>query len=239
MHYFSSLGGPGTDSTKTMTGYGKLVFLHPVGSAAHVVHSSASRARNVNALFFMLWWDLYRFRKKREGTRYARLVFCIRWDLRVTYYISVHPGRETSKHFFHARVGPVQIPQKAHWDTLRQTCVFASIRICRSRSAFRCVQATKHRHTIFKVRWDRYGFHKKRVRTRDAKIVFLHQLGSTGHVVHPMCPRHETSTHYFSCSGGTGTDSTNSALGHVTLNLCCLNPVGYAGHIVHSVASGA
>jgi hypothetical protein len=28
------------------------------------------------------------------------------------------------------------------------------------------------------------------------------------------------SMHYFSCSGGTGTDSTNSALGYVMPNLC-------------------
>jgi hypothetical protein len=29
-------------------------FVHPVGSAGHIVHSGASRARNIDALFFML-----------------------------------------------------------------------------------------------------------------------------------------------------------------------------------------
>jgi hypothetical protein len=38
--------------------------LHPVGSAGHVVHSGASMARNIEALFFMLGWDQYRFHKK-------------------------------------------------------------------------------------------------------------------------------------------------------------------------------
>jgi hypothetical protein len=41
----------------------------------HVVHSGASGARNVNALFFMLGWDWSRFNKKRVGTCYAELVF--------------------------------------------------------------------------------------------------------------------------------------------------------------------
>jgi hypothetical protein len=46
-----------------------------VKSAAHVVHSSGSRARNVIALFFMLGCDRYKFDKKHGGTSYAELVF--------------------------------------------------------------------------------------------------------------------------------------------------------------------
>jgi hypothetical protein len=51
------------------------VFLHLVGSADHVVHSGASRARNVDALFFFLGWERYRFDKKRTGTCYAEILF--------------------------------------------------------------------------------------------------------------------------------------------------------------------
>jgi hypothetical protein len=42
------------DSTKkrAWTHYTEFVFLHPVGSVVHVVHSRAFGARNVNALFF-------------------------------------------------------------------------------------------------------------------------------------------------------------------------------------------
>jgi hypothetical protein len=51
------------------------VFLHPVGSAAHVVHFSASRAKNVDTLFFVLGWDRYEYDKKCAGTCYVKLMF--------------------------------------------------------------------------------------------------------------------------------------------------------------------
>jgi hypothetical protein len=41
----------------------------------HVVHSGSSRARKVDALFFMLGWDRYGFHKKGVGTLCAKLVF--------------------------------------------------------------------------------------------------------------------------------------------------------------------
>jgi hypothetical protein len=51
--------------------------------------------------------------------------------------------------FLHPRVGPVWIAQKAHWDTLSQTCVFVSGGIYGSCSAFWFVQGVKRRCTIF------------------------------------------------------------------------------------------
>jgi hypothetical protein len=39
------------------------------------VHFSASEARNVDTLFFMLRWDQYGFDKKCIGTSYAELLF--------------------------------------------------------------------------------------------------------------------------------------------------------------------
>jgi hypothetical protein len=52
-----------------------LCFLHPVGSAGHVVHSDASGARNVDAQFCMLGWDQDGVHEKHTRTCYAELVF--------------------------------------------------------------------------------------------------------------------------------------------------------------------
>jgi hypothetical protein len=50
------------------------IFLHPVGSAAHVVHSGASGVGNVDTLFFLLRWDQYGFDKMRGETHHPKLV---------------------------------------------------------------------------------------------------------------------------------------------------------------------
>jgi hypothetical protein len=34
------------------------------------------------------------------------------------------------------------------------------------------------------LRWDRYGFNKKSTGSRYTELVFLHPVGSAGHVVH-------------------------------------------------------
>jgi hypothetical protein len=52
-------------------------------------------------------------------------------------------------------------------------------------------------------------------------------------------PGRETSTQYFSYSGGTGTDMAKRAPGNVTPNMFFLHQVGYAGHGVYSSASEA
>jgi hypothetical protein len=73
---------------------------------------------------------------------------------------------------------------------------------------------------FFMLRWNWYGFDKKRTRICYIKLVFLHLVRSTGHVVHCIASGYETSTHYFSYSGGPGTVSIKSEPGHVMLKLC-------------------
>jgi hypothetical protein len=54
----------------------------------------------------------------------------------------------------------------------------------RTRSAFRCVGVRKVAALFFMLTWELYGFHKMSSGTRYAKLVFLHPVGSPGHVVH-------------------------------------------------------
>jgi hypothetical protein len=144
-----------------------------VGPAGHIVHSGASRARNVDTLFFMLGWDQYGFDKKCTGSRYAELSF-------------LYPVGSAS----HA----------VHFGASEERIVGT---------------------LFFKHRWDRYRFDKKCFRTLYAKHLFFcirYDLRLTYCI--PVRPWRKTSMHYFSCSGGTGTDSTKVLLEHVTSNFC-------------------
>jgi hypothetical protein len=93
-----------------MTYYAELVFLLPVGSTSHVVHSGALEARNVNILLFMLEWDWCDFHKKYARTCYVKLVFVCNQCVR---------GAKRHRTMFLARVGSMQFPERARQDTLR------------------------------------------------------------------------------------------------------------------------
>jgi hypothetical protein len=42
---------------------------------------------------------------------------------------------------------------------------------------------------FFMLLWDRYGFDNERARTRYAELLFLHPMGSMGHLVHSGASR--------------------------------------------------
>jgi hypothetical protein len=113
----------------------------------------------------MLDWARRGFHKKLIRTSYAEHVFCFMWDLRVTYCLP----------------GAVSIKSSSGQVTLNMC--FASCGICGSRSVFRCVRGAKHQRTIFMLGWAWCGFDKKLIRTSYAEHVFLHHVGSMGHVV--------------------------------------------------------
>jgi hypothetical protein len=124
-------------------------------------------------------------------------------------------GHKTSTHYFWTSTVSIRRAR----DTLCRTCVFASGGIYGSCCAFPCICGLKHRHIVFMLGWDRYGFHKRSAETYYAELVFLHPLGSMGHVVHSVHLGRETSTQYFSCFGGTGIVSIRRVSGHIMPNL--------------------
>jgi hypothetical protein len=138
----------GFDKNHVTTHYAECVFLHPVESAGHVVHSIVCGARNIDALILMPGWDRYGFHKKRDGTCYAKLVFL---QAMGSAGHVVHSGMYGSMYNFSCSGGTGLDLTKSMRDMLRRTCVFASDRIWGSCSAFQCIWGMKHRHTIFRT----------------------------------------------------------------------------------------
>jgi hypothetical protein len=149
---FFMLGWARHDFHKKCAGshYAELVFLHPVGSAGHVVHSCAIGVRNVIALFFLLRWDRYGFDKKHAGTHYAKLVFSnLMESMGHVVHSDASRARNVDALFFILGWARCGFHKKACQEMLCQTCVFAYGSICGSCSAFRCV---KYQRTIFHAR---------------------------------------------------------------------------------------
>jgi hypothetical protein len=114
---FSSLGGTIMNSTKSTLEHVELMFLHPVRSTCHVMLSGASEARNVDALF--VTHGCARCCKACQDTLCRTCVFA---SGRICGSRSLFWCIRCVKHcrtIFHARVGPVRIPEIAPWDTLR------------------------------------------------------------------------------------------------------------------------
>jgi hypothetical protein len=162
--------------------------LHPVGSVGHVVLSIASEARNVYAIFFMVGWVWDGFLTKRAGTHYPELVLFHPVECASCSAFRFVRSMKHLRTIFHARVGSVRIPQKARWDTLGRTCVLHPVGSTGHVVHFSASGPRNVDKLFVMLRWERYGFYKKRVETHYAKLEFLHPVGSAGHVVHSGPP---------------------------------------------------
>jgi hypothetical protein len=122
---------------------------------------------------------------------------------------------------------------------LRPTYVFASGVICGSCSTFRFVRSVKHGCTIFKLGWDRYGFHNNLTRTRYVELLFLYLVLYAGHVVHFGASEARNVDALFFILGWDRYGFNKKHDGTCYAELVFLHLVGSAGHVVHSYASGA
>jgi hypothetical protein len=89
------------------------------------------------------------------------------------------------------------------------------------------------------LEWARCRFHKKHTGTRNAKLVFLHQVGSTGHVVQPSVSGVQNVIAIFFMLRWDWYGFNKNHATTLCSELVFLNLTGSTSHVVHSAASGA
>jgi hypothetical protein len=145
-------------------------------------------------------------------------------------------GAKHRRTIFLSRVGPVRIPHKTRYAKLVffHPVVSTGHIVQSGASGAQNVDAL-----FFMLGWDWCGFHKRVSGLVTSNLCFSIRWDMRVKYGIDVRLGRETSMHYFSCSGGTGTDSTKNKSGHLTPNLCVFHPVVSARHVVHSSASGA
>jgi hypothetical protein len=87
--------------------------------------------------------------------------------------------------------------------------------------------------------WDEYGLDKKCIGTRYVEHMFLHPVGSVGHVVYSCASRAQNGDTLFFMLGLDWYGSDKKSDGTRYAKLVFLHPIGSAGHVVHSDAPEA
>jgi hypothetical protein len=88
------------------------------------------------------------------------------------------------------------------------------------------------------LRWDRYGFDKKRAGICNTKLMLLHPLGYVGHVVHFGIYGARNGDALFLMLGWDRYGFDKKHAGTRYAEHVFLHPVGSVGDVVHSGASG-